>query len=296
MRTVALLVFLVTIAWSARARGEESSQERARPHVEAGGTAFENEEYEVAIREFRAAYELLERPMLLYNIAVCHERLEQRREAVEAYFEYLSAAPEAENAGEVRERIDRIQAERVEERDRETEIEAVDQGEASGNETLERIPLESSHHEIGVLIGTNFSVYSVHSEVASFSLAASYHYRITPTWHVGAEILMDWYGNQVGDVLGQSHYGFAAGGRWAIQLGRRFELHVQVGLGYQALVQPRNTEHWIFLRAGSTVVWDVYRGFGFRISLNTRLGYLTFENPNQFGVGIDLYGGLFWAF
>lgn len=289
-----LLIPALTLLWSASAWGEATNEERARPHVEAGQAAFQNEEYADAIREFQAAHELLERPMLLYNIAVCHERLEQRREAVEAYFQYLSEAPDAENADEVRERIDRIQGERVEERDREIEVEAVDGGEATGIAAVERTQLEDAHHEIGLLLATNLSLHSVHEDTASLSLVAGYHYRITPTWHVGAEILMDWYG-KIGDALRQSHYGLVLGGRWALQLGRRFELHVQAGLGYQALVQPRETEHWVFLRAGSTIVWDVYRGFGFRISLNTRLGYITFPEPNRFGVSIDIGGGIFWA-
>lgn len=294
-RSWLILLGLLLLPWTAR--GEASLPEQARAHVEAGQAAFEAEEYERAITEFEAAYDILGDPMLIYNIGVCHERLEQRREAVEAYFRYISEAPDADNADEVRERIDRLQRERVEERDREVEVGAVD-AEPDEDEPLpdlRRTQLDEAHHEVGLLVGTNLSLHAVHADIASFSLIAGYHYRITPSWHVGGEILMDWFGKG-GDPLRQSHYGLVAGGRWAVQLGLGFELHIQAGIGYQLLVQPHGVyEHWTFLRLGASVVWDVYRGFGFRFSANSRLGILTFESPNIFGASLDLGLGLFWA-
>jgi tetratricopeptide (TPR) repeat protein len=293
MRPASCIVTLAVLSLGTHAWGEESPEERARPHVEAGRAAFAGERYEEAIREFQAAHELIERPMLLYNIAVCHERLEHRREAVDVYFQYLSAAPEAENADEVRSRIDRLQHERVEERDREVEVETVD-GEDTGAASR-RQPLLEAHHEIGAVLGTNLSLYNVHAAIASFSLAGGYSYRFTPTWHAGTELLIDFYGKQVGDQLRQNHYGLTLFGRWALQLGRRFELQVPFGVGYQLIAQPHDSYcHWLFLRAGATVVWDVYRGFGFRISLNVRMGYISYI-AEQFGAALDVYGGIFWA-
>jgi tetratricopeptide (TPR) repeat protein len=298
-----LTILWLVVGWSNSTRAEEvpppqsSPEERARPHVEAGQAAFGEERWEQAITEFQAAYDLIQEPMLLYNIAVCHERLEQRHEAVDFYFRYISNAPEARNADEVRERIDRLQRERVEDRDRELEIVAVDtdHGEDRPLPNLRRTQLEEANHELGLLLGTNLALHAVHTDVASFSLVFGYHYRITPTWHVGGELLMDWFG-KTGDPLRQSHYGLVLGGRWALQFARRFELHLQAGLGYQLLARTHDVyEHWAFLRMGATLVWDVYRGFGFRFSINNRMGFLSFDAPNLFGVSLDLGIGLFWA-
>ena len=52
----------------------------------------------------------------------------------------------------------------------------------------------------------------------------------------------------------------------------------------------------IFFRLGPTVAWDVYRGFGFRFSAAARLGFVDYPTrDDQFGAGIDVVVGIFWA-
>lgn len=52
---------------------------------------FQAGDFEGAIREFQAAQGLLPSPVRLYNMAACHERLGQRREAADLFIRFLQA-------------------------------------------------------------------------------------------------------------------------------------------------------------------------------------------------------------
>ena len=72
-------------------------------------------------------------------------------------------------------------------------------------------------------------------------------------------------------------------------------------LGYQYIhfdsVTDPDPAHWIFLRAGGGVAWDIWRGLGLRLSIALRLGGLAnMTDDNQFGVALDTIAGVFWAF
>lgn len=82
------LASLVALAPTALAQSDDES--RARGHFEAASSYFEEGEYEDALREFSRAYDLSQRPGLLYNIGLAHERLGHYEEAARFLRQYLS--------------------------------------------------------------------------------------------------------------------------------------------------------------------------------------------------------------
>lgn len=58
-----------------------------------GKTAYHNLRYMEAANAFQKAYELDPRPFLLYNIALCHEKLGNIKTAVDYYHRYLQVTP-----------------------------------------------------------------------------------------------------------------------------------------------------------------------------------------------------------
>lgn len=89
---------------------------RARALYQRGDLAYSEGRLEEAIDDFRAAYELSGRPLLLFNIANAFERLGSYRSTVDALRRYREVAPEAERSTLDR-RIDSLE-QRIEERDR----------------------------------------------------------------------------------------------------------------------------------------------------------------------------------
>lgn len=68
-----------------------ANESQARVHFTAGRQYFDVGEYEGALREFERAHELSQRPALLYNIGLCHERLAQYSAAADAYEGYVDS-------------------------------------------------------------------------------------------------------------------------------------------------------------------------------------------------------------
>ncbi len=127
--TVALVVVLTPAVGLAQAEGQEAepverqaspedapdpdiapSEEEARALFTAGRVAFEQGELQRALEHFTRAYELSERPTLLFNIGNTHDRLRHDDEAIDFLTRYLDAIPDAPNAGFVRSRIEVLRA------------------------------------------------------------------------------------------------------------------------------------------------------------------------------------------
>lgn len=85
---------------------DSSRDEEARALFEAGRTAFEAGRFSDALAHFEHSYELSARHVLLFSIGICHDRLRQDEEALEAFETYLELVPDAANAAEVSGRID----------------------------------------------------------------------------------------------------------------------------------------------------------------------------------------------
>ncbi|MET0596212.1 MAG: tetratricopeptide repeat protein [Polyangiaceae bacterium] len=69
--------------------GAQSDDENARRHFESGAAYLQQSDYENALREFQAAYNLSKRPPLLLNIANVYERMGKLQDAVDALTKYL---------------------------------------------------------------------------------------------------------------------------------------------------------------------------------------------------------------
>jgi len=83
-----------------------SLDQEARANFEAGRIAYGDARYEAALRYFEQAYELSERPALLYNIGQSLDRLRRDGEALEAFEAFLEQNPETPKRREVEVRIE----------------------------------------------------------------------------------------------------------------------------------------------------------------------------------------------
>lgn len=116
MRRWILVAALVAAASShavaARAQGEasvdEASEARARVHFQAGTSHFQVGDYESALREYTLAWELSGRLPLLYNIALCHERLGQLELAIDNLGRYLTEAEDVPDRPTLEQRLENM--------------------------------------------------------------------------------------------------------------------------------------------------------------------------------------------
>jgi PEGA domain len=81
-----------------------------REHFDKGQTAYQNKNFELAAREFHAAYEAKPSAPLLYDEAVCYEKMKDYRKAVDLYRQYLVKQPEAKDRAATEERIKTLEA------------------------------------------------------------------------------------------------------------------------------------------------------------------------------------------
>ncbi len=79
----------VLYAGSAVAQTSPAEAE-ARSVFDAGQTAFTAGHYADALVYFKRSYALSRRPALLFNIGLCHDRLREDTEAIEAYSGHLA--------------------------------------------------------------------------------------------------------------------------------------------------------------------------------------------------------------
>jgi tetratricopeptide (TPR) repeat protein len=100
-----LVAMVVVCAIAAPARAASEEDERAKAHFLAGQSYYEQASYTDALREFNEAYRISKRPALLYNIARCHEALENYADAVKMLEAYLDQAPETTDRVAVETRI-----------------------------------------------------------------------------------------------------------------------------------------------------------------------------------------------
>ncbi len=83
-----------------------SQAEVARLYAQAARTYYKAGKYAEALGEFQKAYAIAPTPSLLYNMARCHERLSQWKEALELYTRYRDQAPSAQDKADAQEKID----------------------------------------------------------------------------------------------------------------------------------------------------------------------------------------------
>lgn len=69
--------------------------EAARLLFESASRAYEAGNFTDALARYVNAYELSGRAPLLYNIAICHDRLEQKAEAADFYERFVTEVPDS---------------------------------------------------------------------------------------------------------------------------------------------------------------------------------------------------------
>lgn len=84
---------------------DPARDEKARQLFSAGVAAYSEGHYENALENYRLAFELSDRPQLLFNVGIAAERLRRDQEALDAFNEYLERVPDADNRPFVEERI-----------------------------------------------------------------------------------------------------------------------------------------------------------------------------------------------
>src|SRR5678810_790405 len=88
-RSLWFVVCLLVGAPFARAETPADVNERVKEIFERGQTAYERKQYEVAASEFRAAFALKPAAALIYNEAVCYDKLGDRQRSVALFRQYL---------------------------------------------------------------------------------------------------------------------------------------------------------------------------------------------------------------
>lgn len=91
MSRVCLLVVCALLGVASRASAQSSTA--AKPHVDAGVTAYKAADYETALREFELAYGIDEDPMLLYAWAQAQRQGGHCDQAIEQYRRYIDSKP-----------------------------------------------------------------------------------------------------------------------------------------------------------------------------------------------------------
>jgi tetratricopeptide (TPR) repeat protein len=91
MLRVLIAIALVGTAAVARADDDEA----ARAHFKVGQSYYDEANYTDALKAFKEALRLTKKPALHYNIALCHERLDQIPEAIASLETYLAEVPAA---------------------------------------------------------------------------------------------------------------------------------------------------------------------------------------------------------
>ncbi len=102
LRSLLLVVMLLSSASVARGDSAGHSAREARAHLAAADRAFKKARYDEALAQVQAAYAIDPRPEFLIVFAQIYRAMGQPRRAVEACELYLSTAPDGARAAEAR--------------------------------------------------------------------------------------------------------------------------------------------------------------------------------------------------
>ncbi len=106
---VALLLFAYPALAQPRVAVPPSDDvEAAKAHFAAGSAYYDQANYGDSVKEFNEAYRLSKRTDLLYNIAICYERLNQLDNAIATLQKYLTDKPNAQDRVTIESRIQNL--------------------------------------------------------------------------------------------------------------------------------------------------------------------------------------------
>ena len=118
MRGIAYLVVVslcsaASVSAQSAETGEESLDQEARGLFIAGQSAFDGGRYREALGYFQRAYDLSQKPELLYNVGTTADRLRMDDEALRAFEAFLEAVPNHPRRVEVEARVRAIREARA---------------------------------------------------------------------------------------------------------------------------------------------------------------------------------------
>lgn len=108
---VALAAFFALAALRAAPAGAQEDPDRrakAAAHFKQGQAYFQREDFDRALAEYQAAFDLSAEPSLIFNIALCHDRAKRPEQALAAFRRYLELVPDGAVADEAREEISKL--------------------------------------------------------------------------------------------------------------------------------------------------------------------------------------------
>jgi Flp pilus assembly protein TadD len=83
-------------------------ESKYQARVDAGRKAYSRGDYESAIEEFKAAFDIKPTPNALYNVAKSYEKMARYDEAIDYYTQYLDLDPRAPDRSDVEETVRRL--------------------------------------------------------------------------------------------------------------------------------------------------------------------------------------------
>jgi len=110
-RAIALAVFVTFItSWAhpAEAQPDPGNREKAAAHFRQGQAFFQAQDYDRALAEYQAAFDLSSEPLLIFNIALCHDRANRPEQALQDFRRYLARVSTGAIADEAREDVARL--------------------------------------------------------------------------------------------------------------------------------------------------------------------------------------------
>jgi hypothetical protein len=122
------IVVVLLLLWvsGGRAYAEDAKAKLAHAHSKQGKAYFEAGDYDRAVAEYQAAYDIDGKPTRLYNIAVSYEKKGDASQAVAYYQKYLAADPDGEVADYAREAIAALEKQLDDAAQKQREAEAED--------------------------------------------------------------------------------------------------------------------------------------------------------------------------
>jgi tetratricopeptide (TPR) repeat protein len=106
MRCLGWIALVGVVCAGTAGRADEASDlQAARQHTQRGMALFDLQRYDDAIKEYEAAFELRNDPVLLFDMAQAYRKANRPAQAIHFYRAYLARDPNAENRQRVEERI-----------------------------------------------------------------------------------------------------------------------------------------------------------------------------------------------
>lgn len=86
-------------------------EQKGQALIQRGNAFYDAKQFDKAVVEYDAAYQLMEAPGLLFNIAQCYRQKGDKPKALEHYKSFIRLVPEGKTSDEAREHVKRLEVE-----------------------------------------------------------------------------------------------------------------------------------------------------------------------------------------